>query len=302
MQIVALCVLCNSAPQDDFPVIPTLFVEGTFERSEGIAFNGEGKLFVTANRALWRLDVDGKATWLADLHTNLGVAAIGERDLLVADFGPRNRFSHGPNDDGIVWRITPEGKKSIAATGGMGDPNFIAVRDDGSYLVSDDATDEIFVVDQKGGVSLFTDAVGHPNGLLLAPDGRTLYVAQIFKSLKPLVGDSRIWGIPLDESGNLAGPPEVVAVIEKEDAGLDGLAMDTLGRLYVTVPMEGQIWRVEPQTGNCLLIAEGMPGIASIAFGRGEFEHHALYGASTRRGAGRIWKVHVGIGGASLRR
>lgn len=299
---VAICVSCNSDPQDDFPVIPTLFVDGAFERSEGIAFNGEGELFVTANRAFWHLDVDGEATKLADLHTNLGVAAIGERDLLVADFGPTNRFSHGPNDDGIVWRITPEGEKSIAATGGMGDPNFIAVRDDGSYLVSDDATDEIFLVDHEGNVSLFTDAVGHPNGLLLSPDGKMLYVAQIFKSLRPLVGDSRIWRIPLDEGGNLAGNPEVIGVLEKEDAGLDGLAMDTLGRLYVTAPMEGQIWRVEPSTGDCQLIAEGMPGIASIAFGQGDFDHHALYGASTRRGGGRIWKVHVGIGGASLRR
>ena len=42
---------------------------------------------------------------MADLYTNLGMAAIGERDVLVADFGPTNRFNDGPNDDGVVWRI-----------------------------------------------------------------------------------------------------------------------------------------------------------------------------------------------------
>ena len=292
----------NCTRQKSFPVIPTLFVDGTFERAEGIAFNGEGELYVAANRAFWRLDTEGNATKLADLYTNLGVAAIGERDLLVADFGPTNRFNHGPNDDGIVWRITPEGQRNIAATGGMGDPNFIAVRDDGSYFVSDDATNEIFIVDQEGRVSLFTDAIDHPNGMVISPDGRTLYVAQIFKSFDPIVGDNRIWKIPLDENGNPEGAPEVVGTLEKEDAGLDGLAMDTLGRLYVTVPREGQIWRVDPRTGDRLLIAEGMPGIASIAFGQGGFDHHALYGASTRRGGGRIWKIDVGIGGARLRR
>lgn len=300
--ILAVLIFNNSARKDGFPVIPTLFVDGTFERAEGIAFNGEGKLYVTANRAFWSLDAKGNATKLADLYTNLGVAAIGERDLLVADFGPTNRFNDGPNDDGIVWRITPEGKKSIAATGGMGDPNFIAVRDDGSYLVSDDATNEIFLVDKEGGVSLFTEAIDHPNGMVISPDGKTLYVAQIFKSLEPVVGDNRIWRIPLDEKGYPAGTPEVVAMMEKEDAGLDGLAMDTLGRLYVTVPMEGQIWRVDPRTGDRLMIAEGMQGIASIAFGQGEFDHHALYGASTRRGGGRIWKIDVRIGGMRLRR
>jgi len=290
----------NCTKQEGFPVIPTLFVDGTFERAEGIAFNGEGKLFVAANKAFWRLDTEGNATKLADLYTNLGVAAIGERDLLVADFGPTNRFNHGPNDDGIVWRITPEGEKSIAATGGMGDPNFIAVRDDGSYLVSDDATNEIFLVDQEGKVSLFMDAIDHPNGMVISPNGRTLYVAQIFKSLNPVVWDNRVWRIPLDENGYPAGTPQVIARIKGEYAGPDGLAMDSLGRLYATVPRQGEIWRIDPATGKKQLIAEGMPGIASIAFGQGDFDRHALYGASTRRGGGRIWKIDVGIEGAPL--
>jgi sugar lactone lactonase YvrE len=290
------------AQQDDFPVIPTLFVNGTFERAEGIAFNGEGDLFVAANRAFWHLDTEGNATKLADLYTNLGVAAIGERDLLVADFGPTNRFNHGPNDDGIVWWITPEGEKSIAATGGMGDPNFIVVRDDGSYLVSDDATDEIFLIDQDGRVSLFTDVIGHPNGMVISPDGRTLYVAQIFKSLKPPLWDNRVWALPLDENGSPAGAPKVIATIEGENAGPDGIAMDTLGRLYVTAPGRGEIWRIDPATGKKALIAESMPGIANIVFGQGDFDHHALYGTSTRRGGGKIWKIDVGIGGAHLRR
>ena len=297
-----ISVFFHCGRQEGFPVIPTLFVDGTFKRAEGIAFNGEGELFVTANRSFWHLDTSGNATKLADLHTNLGVAAIGERDLLVADFGPTNRFNHGPNGDGIVWRITPEGEKSIAATGGMGDPNFIAVRDDGSYLVSDDATDDIFLVDQEGTVSLFTDVIGHPNGLVISSDGRTLYVSQIFKSVKPLLWDNRVWALPLDEDGNIAGECRIVAKMAGEFAGPDGLAMDALGRLYVTLPRRGEVWRVDPKTGDKLLIADGMPGIASVAFGRGKFDHHALYGASTLRGGGRIWKIDVGVEGAQLRR
>lgn len=290
----------NCSQQNDFPVKPTLFVDGIFERAEGIAFNGEGDLFVTANRAFWRLDSSGNATKLADLYTNLGTAAIGERDLLVADFGPTNRFNHGPNIDGIVWRITPEGEKNIEATGGMGDPNFIVVRDDGSYLVSDDATDEIFLVDQIGSVSLFTDVIGHPNGMVISPDGRTLYVAQIFKSLKPPLWDNRVWALPLDEKGEITGECWIVAKMKGEYAGPDGLAIDVNGRLYVTLPRRGEIWRIDPRTGNTLLIAEGMPGIANIAFGRGAFDPQALYGASTRRGGGKIWKIDVGVEGAHI--
>ena len=40
---------------------------------------------------------------MAELYSNLGLAPIGERDILMADFGPTNRFNQGPNADGIVW-------------------------------------------------------------------------------------------------------------------------------------------------------------------------------------------------------
>jgi sugar lactone lactonase YvrE len=284
--------------QIDFPVTPTVLVEGKFQRCEGIAFNGEGDLYVAGNRALWRVSTDGEVTQIAELYSNLGLAPIGERDILMADFGPTNRFNHGPNDDGIVWRITPEGEKTRVVDGGIGDPNFVLVRADGSILVSDDATDEIFLVEPQGRLTLFTDAVGHPNGLALSADGSTLYVAQIFGSLRPLTIDDRVWAVPL-EHGQPAALPEVIARLG-EGAANDGLALDELGRLYVAANGTGQIWRIDPATGETVLIAEGMPGVASLAFGEGEFDQQAIYATSTR--TGRVWEVKVGVGGAPLHR
>jgi sugar lactone lactonase YvrE len=286
------------AQQIDFPVAPTVLVDGKFQRCEGIAFNGEGDLYVAGNRALWRVSTDGEVTKIAELYSNLGLAPIGERDILMADFGPTNRFNHGPNDDGIVWRITPEGEKTRVVDGGIGDPNFVLVRSDGSFLVSDDATDEIFLVDLQGRVTLLTDAMGHPNGLALAADGSTLYVAQIFGSLRPLVIDDRVWALPL-EDGQLAGAPEVIARLGEGSAN-DGLALDVLGRIYVAANGTGQIWRIDPTTREKVLIAENMPGVASLAFGLGEFDHQAIYATSTR--TGRVWEVKVGVGGAPLHR
>ncbi|NIM52817.1 MAG: hypothetical protein GTN62_15195 [Gemmatimonadales bacterium] len=279
-----------------FPIDATVLVDGKFDRCEGIAFNGEGQLYVAGNRALWRVSTDGQVTQIAELYSNLGLAPIGPRDILMADFGPTNRFNHGPNDDGIVWRITPEGKKTRVVDGGIGDPNFVLVRSDGSFLVSDDATDEIFLVDTAGTVNLFTDAVGHPNGLALSADGSTLFVAQIFVSLRPFVVDDRVWAVPLAE-GLAAGPPEVIARLG-ERAGNDGLAMDELGRVYVAANGAGQIWRIDPATREKVLIAENMPGVASLAFGQGDFDHHAIYATSTR--TGKVWEVKVGVGGARL--
>lgn len=284
--------------EDDtrFPVAATVIVDGKFERCEGIAFNGQGDLYVAGNQALWRVDTAGNVTKIADLYTNLGLAPIGERDILMADFGPTNRFNHGPNADGIVWRITPEGEKRRVVDGGIGDPNFVLVLADGSFLVSDDATDEIFLVDREGTLSLFTDAIGHPNGMALSADGSTLYVAQIFTSLRPLVIDDRVWALP-QVDGAPAGEPTVVARLG-ERAANDGLAMDELGRIYVAANGQGKIWRIDPTDGRTTLIAEDMPGVASLAFGKGAFDHEAIYATSTR--TGKVWEVKVGVRGAPL--
>jgi len=277
------------------PVTPVTLVKGKFRRSEGVSFNGEGKLYVTANHALWHVSKEGEVTKLVDLYSNLGLAPIGKRDVLVADFGPTNAFDHGRNDDGIVWRVTPEGDKSVVATG-IGDPNFILVLEDGSFLVSDDATNEIFKVDRDGKTELFTTVVDHPNGMVLSPNGDLLYIAQIFKGIHPIVVDNRVWALEL-ENGRPKGDPKVVAETGERGAN-DGLAMDSSGRVYIAANGEGKIWRLTPETGELQLVAEKMPGVASLAFGQGDYEHHALYATSTR--TGRVWMVQVGVGGAPL--
>jgi sugar lactone lactonase YvrE len=276
------------------PANVEVLVGGQFGRSEGIAFNGEGDLYVTADSSLWRVSTGGEIEWIAEMYSNLGIAPIGARDLLVADFGPTNAFGHGPNDDGLVWRITPEGDTSIVATG-IGDPNFVLVREDGSFLVSDDAVNEIWIVD-NGIARLFTDSIAHPNGMVSSADGSILYVAQIFSEIDPYVWNNRIWALPL-QGGEPAGSPELVCTTG-EHLGPDGLAMDELGRIYVAANQSGSVLRVDPADGSVEVIVEDLPGVASLAFGRGAFDHHAIYATSTR--TGRVWKIPVDVAGAEL--
>ena len=284
---------------DDFPVQPELLVDEPFGGCEGIAFNGEGRLFVTCNRALWEVRADYSVTELAELYSNLGAAGIGERDLLVADFGPTNAFRNGRNTDGIVWRITPEGEKTEAALG-IGDPNFILVRRDKSYLVSDDATADIYLVSPEGDVELFTTAVNHPNGLAFSLDESVLYVGQIFTNIRPVVPDDAVWAIRLQD-GKPAKDAKL-AVRAGPGAAIDGLATDKLGRIYIAANGAGKLWRYDPASDEMLLIAEGMFGLASLAFGEGEFDAHSIYATATfaaGRG-GKVWRIPVGVEGAPL--
>ena len=174
----------------------------------------------------------------------------------------------------------------------------ILVMADGRFLVSDDATDEIFVVGRDGAVNIFTRQVNHPNGMALSLDGTTLYVAQMFKRINPNVTDGRIWQLPLVD-GMIQGAPEVIADLG-DGAANDGLAVDRAGCIYIAAWRSGEIWRLDHGTRELTLIAEHMNGVASLAFGRGEHDHQAIYATSTASGV--VWKVSVGIEGAPLNR
>ena len=280
-----------------FPVIPEVFID-EFDGSEGITFNGEGRLFLGADGGVWVAEPDGprgKVRKIADVDFPLGLAGVGPRDILAADFGPKNVFQHGANDDGTVWRITPEGKKTVAASG-IADPNFILVLPDGTFLVSDDGTDKIYRARGEE-VSLWSTAVAYPNGMALSRDDRILYVAQIFKRLDPIVGDDRLWAFDLVE-GFAPGP--LTLAVRTGEGGIDGLAADEIGRIYVADNGAGKIFRFDPASSEVTLIAEGTPGVASLVFGEGDFDREALYATSTRTGT--IWKVKVGVRGVKVHR
>ncbi len=280
----------------DFPVQQELFLNQVFTRCEGIAFNGEGQLFVAGDHSVWQVTTAGALTEIAEGFSNLGLAPSGARDLLWADFGPTNAFEHGYNRDGIVWHVTPEGTQVVLGSD-MGDPNFVMKLDSEHSLVSDDATDEIFILDMEGQSEIFTQLIEHPNGMVLSQDRQWLYVAQIFQEIYPAwVYDGSIWKIRIEDNAPVGEPIEVVDL--GDDAGVDGLAMDIYGRIYAACWARGEVWRINPFSGEQTLICDGIPGVASLAFGRGEFDPHSLYATSTLTGS--VYRIPAGVPGAEL--
>lgn len=287
--ISAAAVLAASADASAAtPLVPEVVVEGRFNAAEGLAFSNAGRLYMVANRTVWEVLPDGSTAKVAESASNLGLAALGAEDIAHADFGPLTWPRDGDNDDGVVWRITPEGGKSALARG-IGDPNAIVVLPDGRLLVSDDFTNHIYAVAADGGVRVFTDAIPFPNGLALAPDGSALYVAQIFGAAPggPLPRrftefSDRVWKLPL-AGGEPAGSPEILFETGGE-SGPDGLAMGPDGMLYLTAARAGQLWRIDPATGAGELLADDFPGLASLAFGRGRFDAQSLYVVQIRGG------------------
>jgi sugar lactone lactonase YvrE len=83
---------------------------------------------------------------------------------------------------------------------------------------------------------------------------------------------------------------------------VDGLVADEFGRIYIADNGAGKIWRFDPNTTDLVLIAEGMPNVATLVFGEGDFDREAIYATSTMRGGGTIWKIRVGAKGGRVHR
>lgn len=280
------------------PASTEVIVDAGFAKAEGLAFNGEGEMFMVADTDVWRVGLDGTPVRIADLEAPVGLAAIGGRDILVADFGVLNRQADGENDDGLVVRLTPEGEMTTVATG-IPDPNFILVLPDGTFLVSDDFDDIIYRVDEEGTVSVFLQGILAPNGMVLSLDGQTLFVAQTFSSIEPLVLDNAVWRVPLTTDGGLlvAGEPELLARVDGTGAN-DGVALDARGMLYVAANTDGRVWRIDPETGDTELAADGIFGVASLAFGAGDWDADTMY--ATQLFGGRLYAIALGLPGAPV--
>ncbi|MBI2889685.1 MAG: SMP-30/gluconolactonase/LRE family protein [Nitrospirae bacterium] len=289
----------SESVESPLPVTPRTFLSGTFQSAEGITFDHRGRMFVTADKALWEIGADGSTRKVTDLKGPIGLAHDGAGGILVAEGGS----SFGPPEprvkDGTVLKVTSAGDVTVLNTD-IPDPNFILVRDDGDLLVSDDIGDEIYLVPGGGGPSqVFLKGITAPNGMVFSLDRRELFVSQSFAEVGTIIPDARVWRVPLDANGS-PGAPALLAKLPDAVATNDGVAMDEKGRVYVAANLAGKIYRIDPAAPEPILVVSGVPGVASLAFGRGKgFSETSIH--ATQLFGGAIFEIPLGIGSAPTR-
>jgi gluconolactonase len=162
---------------------------GEFERSHGNRFDAQGRLYTceSHSRRVTRTDKKGK------------VEVLAER-----------------------W----QGKRLNA-------PNDLAVRKEGDVYFTDPAfgnqqdTREldffgVYHISRKGELEVIAKPKGRPNGIALAPDGRTLYVSNS--------DEKNVRVYDLDKSGAASNERILISGIEGVP---DGICVDEKGDLYV---------------------------------------------------------------------
>ena len=116
--------------------------------------------------------------------------------------------------------------------------------------------------DPDGTISLIDGGLTFPNGILLSPDGRTLYVSNSDPH-------RAIWmAYSLDAHGNAASSrvfADVTGQVAQDRPGLpDGMAIDRYGNLFASAP--GGISIISP-AGRILGRIETGTAIANCTFG-----------------------------------
>jgi len=171
-----------------------------------------------------------------------------------------------------ITRTDKKGKIEVLAERWQGKrfnaPNDIVVRKDGQIYFTDPAfgnqqdTREldfygVFHLSHRGELALIAKSKSRPNGIALAPNGRTLYVTN---------SDERnVRAYDLDKNGEASNERVLIPNI----AGIpDGLKVDEAGSLYVTAA-KIEVFTAEGKLVGSILLPETP---SNCTFGDGDFQ------------------------------
>ncbi|MDF1737723.1 MAG: DUF1080 domain-containing protein [Verrucomicrobiales bacterium] len=196
-------------------------------RANGLFFTPAGALISCegGNRKVTRTDYAGKVTVLADKYDG--------------------KKLNSPND------VVPDG------IGGFyfSDPRY-GNEDDMELDVQ-----AVYYLDRKGKITQVASDLPKPNGVILSPDGETLYVAD--------TSAEKIFAYDVTAPGKIENKREFA------DTGSDGMSVDKLGNIYITqvdivafAPDGKEVLRLTPpeKPANCLLTGKTLYVTARTGF------------------------------------
>jgi gluconolactonase len=151
----------------------------------------------------------------------------------------------------------------------------------------------VYRIETTGEVHEVTHDVSKPNGVAISPDGKTLYVADhdngsddVQKPAPAKAGNMKIYAFPLSADGTVSGPRRTI-VDFGDKKGCDGMTVDSVGRVYLTVRESTRpgVLVVDPDGKEVAFIPTGAAGQkpdkpvglpSNVEFGIGD-ESNVLY-------------------------
>jgi gluconolactonase len=265
---------------------------------EGVCFDHEGHGYISWGKTITKFSLDGKyAPWAetgapnghkiltdgthlvcdASQHAVLRLAADGKL-LDPASKECDGKPLRGPNDLSLD---TPNGGFYFSDPGGSGLMNLIGT---------------IHYVDRQGKTQLLDGGLAFPNGIVLTPDGKKLYLAESQKN-RVLVYDVLSPG-KLGERNVFAELPAKEPNSVQIDNQPDGMCLDAAGNLYVAHYGMKQVQVLDP-TGKVIRRYDGGNVTTSnVAFGGPQMNQLFITGGiGPEAGEGGLFRIDLGVKG-----
>jgi gluconolactonase len=240
-------------------------VHGSFQFTEGPAADRDGHLFFSDVQGdkLYKIDAKGDLSTLLDPshHTN-GLMVNGAGKIVACEM------------DGRVIEVDPKTKEVKSLADGyegkrFNAPNDLVIDRDGGIYFTDphfraptplpQGVRAFYYRAPDGKVTRLGEVEAAPNGIILSPDEKTLYVIPS--------GQAEMLAYPVISPGKI-GDKRVFCTLKqaagKSTGGGDGLTIDVKGNLYITSALGVQVF--DP-SGSLLGIIEFPEQPANCDFG-----------------------------------
>ncbi|MFV0662793.1 SMP-30/gluconolactonase/LRE family protein [Denitromonas sp.] len=265
---------------------------------EGPVFDANGNLYVTdiPYGRIFRIDSSGSWTQIAEYDGEPnGMKFLNSRELIIADY--KNGLMVCEIATGEVRPFLE--RRNSERFKGINDLTFdskgnLYFTDQGQSGLHD-PSGRVYRLRKSGQLDLLLSNVPSPNGVVLSPDERVLFVA--------VTRGNCVWRVPLMEDGSVSKVGQFFTSFGP--SGPDGLAMDERGRLIVANPGLGVAWvlnrRAEPE-----VVIQSPVGFSGSAVGASLT--NIAYGGSGRSSlfctesvTGSILRFELEIAGAPVR-
>src|SRR5207248_5442448 len=207
-----------------------------FNRSRALLFVF-GLLFVTVSpHAETKIDT---LTKVIEGHSTGGVTVDALGNIYVADFGE------------IVWKITPEGKRDVFASGLYG-ASGNAIDHEGNLLQSNFYGDSITKIDRKGQAQPFaTSGLSGPVGIAINKQTGDVFGANCRgQSISKIAKDGTVSSFAKSDLFNCP----------------NGIAFDGEGNLYVVNYRDNKMLKIDSQGAVALFTTISAKGLGHLCF------------------------------------
>ena len=273
--------------------------------TEGVVFDREGNGYISHGKTVGRFTLDGKHEIWAETGGPNGHKILPDGTHLLCDVVHR-AVLHLSRDGKILGNAAGEfeGKPLLG-------PNDLSLdlANGGFYFTDPEGSDATHLIgavyyvastDGKGKLTRVDYGMAYPNGIVLSPDGKRLFVDEsltnqvhIYNVLGPgKVANRRVF----------ADLPRADKAKEQIANLPDGMCLDVAGNLYVAHFGMGRVEVLDP---NGKLIASyevGTLSTSNVAFGGPNMDQLFVTGAlgQIRKSEGALFRLDLGVKGQAL--